>query len=79
MRHSDHESCLPRRRRLATDPARGKVGGVCAGLARYMGGQAVFFRIAAVLGLFTMPGVTVTAYLAAWPLLDKIPSRRRYR
>ena len=54
------------------------MGGVCAGLARYMGGQAVFFRIAAVLGLFTMPGVTVTAYLAAWPLLDKIPSRRRY-
>ena len=72
------QSYWPRRRRLATDPARGKVGGVCAGLARYFRGQPVFFRIGAVLGLFVAPGVTLTAYIIAWLLLDKIPSRRRY-
>lgn len=76
MRHSDHDY-WPRRRRLATDPATGKVGGVCAGLARYFDRQTVFFRIGAVAGLFLAPTMTLTAYLIAWFLLDKVPSRRR--
>ena len=76
MRHDDHRY-WPRRSRLATDPTCGKVGGVCAGLARYFDGQAVFFRIAAVAGLFIAPTMTLTAYGIAWLLLDKVPSRRR--
>ena len=76
MRHSHHDY-WPRRGRLATDPKRGKVGGVYAGLTRHFKGQAVFFRVGAVAALFLAPTLTLTAYVIAWLLLDKVPAGRR--
>lgn len=49
-----------------------KVFGVCSGLAAYYGYKPVVVRLIAVLLLFTLPGFTFIAYLAAGLVL---PSR----
>ncbi|WP_159084504.1 envelope stress response membrane protein PspC [Dongshaea marina] len=56
---------------LYRDPARGVLGGVCAGIARYFGVEIWVIRvIAVVLLLFSMP-ISVLLYLVAWLFLDK--------
>lgn len=62
------------RRGLYRDSRRGKIAGVCAGLADYFGVELWIMRLLAVSGLIFAGFITVTAYLAAWLLLDKRPS-----
>ncbi len=58
---------------LYRDPSRAKIGGVCAGLADYLGWEAWLVRILVVSGvLFGMPFL-VMIYIAAWFILDKKP------
>ncbi|AXR07732.1 PspC domain-containing protein [Salinimonas sediminis] len=47
------------------------ISGVCAGLARYLGVDALWVRIAAGIALFMLPGITVIAYIAAVMLLPR--------
>lgn len=52
---------------LRRDPARGKVSGVCAGIAGYYGLNLTFIRIAMVVCLFMNPPLTIGGYaLATW-------------
>jgi phage shock protein C len=60
-----------RRPQLQLDPRHGKVGGVCAGIARYLGVQRVFVRIAAVVALLCITAPTLVAYIVSYLLLDK--------
>jgi phage shock protein C len=59
---------------LYRDPSRGKIAGVCAGLADYLGWETWLVRILVVSGvLFGMPFL-VMIYVAAWFILDKKPA-----
>lgn len=59
------------KRRLTRIPAEGKLGGVCAGLARYLDTDPTVVRLAWVI-LSVVPGFVIgglIAYAAAWALL----------
>jgi len=62
-----------RRGELYRIPSKGKIAGVCAGLADYFGWETWLVRILVVSGvLFGMPFL-IFAYIAAWFILDKRP------
>lgn len=60
-------------RTLYRDPVKGKLGGVCAGLADYFGIEVWLVRLLAISGLIFAGFLTLILYLAAWLLLDKKP------
>ena len=59
---------------LYRDPQRGALGGVCAGLADYLGVEVWVVRLVAVTALIFASFLTMLLYLAAWAMLDKRPS-----
>ncbi len=59
---------------LYRDPKKGKLGGVCAGLAAYFGVEIWILRVLTVIAFFIGGSfVVVLMYLAGWLLLDKKP------
>ncbi|MBU2872324.1 envelope stress response membrane protein PspC [Colwellia sp. E2M01] len=64
-----------RRTELYRDADKGKIAGVCAGIADYFGWETWLVRILVVSGvLFGMPFL-IFGYLAAWFILDKKPEK----
>lgn len=61
--------------RLYRDPSRGKILGVCAGLADYFGVHPTLVRVAAVFALLLFSLPTLAAYFVAGALLEKRPPR----
>ncbi|MFT5674240.1 MAG: phage shock protein C [Paraglaciecola sp.] len=62
------------RKDLYRDPDKGKIAGVCAGLAEYFGLELWLVRILVVTGFFLLAGpFVIVAYIAAWFILDKKP------
>jgi phage shock protein C len=62
-----------KRSELYRNPVKGKIAGVCAGLADYFGWETWLVRILVVSGvLFGMPFL-IFIYVAAWFILDKTP------
>ena len=61
------------RSRLYRIPARGRVMGVCAGIADYLGINILFVRIVAIICLISFPVATLIAYFLAGLLLDEMP------
>ncbi len=59
------------RRRLGLDSREGIVGGVCAGLARYLGCDVSFVRVAGLVSALFFTKLTIAAYLIAWLVLDR--------
>ncbi|MEM7364882.1 MAG: PspC domain-containing protein [Pseudomonadota bacterium] len=70
---------LPRRKQtgLYRDKDRGKVCGVCAGVADYFNIDPWQTRIVALAGLFFMPQITVPIYFIAYFAMDDKPYYRR--
>lgn len=61
-------------KRLYRDPKQGKIGGVCAGIAEYLGLEIWIVRIVAVSGFLLGFGFFATlAYIAALLILEKKP------
>jgi phage shock protein C len=62
----------PSKKRFFRCRLRGKIAGVCAGVADYFGWDLLIVRLAAVIGLifFTVP--TLVAYIITTILTDKI-------
>jgi len=58
---------------LFRDPAKGKIAGVCAGLANYFGWETWLVRILVVSGVLLGMGWFVILYIAGWFILDKKP------
>ncbi len=58
---------------LYLDPVHKKIGGVCAGVARYLDVPRFWVRIAAVIGLFIHPPTVLIAYGLAYIILDEAP------
>lgn len=69
----------PGSRDLMRDPERGKIGGVCAGLAHYFGVETWVVRLIAVTGLIFLPSVVFPAYWIAFFVMDKPGGQRRAR
>lgn len=66
-------------RRLTRVPARGRIAGVCAGLADYSGTDVTVVRLAWVI-LSLVPGAVVggiVAYVAAWLIMPESPAPPR--
>lgn len=61
-------------KRLYRDPRQGRIGGVCAGLADYLGLEVWVVRLVAVMGLLFGFGITFLLYMVAWLMLDKRPA-----
>lgn len=55
---------------LARDPDHAKLGGVCAGIARYLNISRFIVRLGAVIALCLMPQLTLIAYGLAYLVLD---------
>lgn len=55
---------------LARDPVRKKLGGVCAGIARYFEIAPLIIRILAVISLLVFSQPTLIAYGLAYLILD---------
>jgi len=62
-------------RRLYRDPDRARIGGVCAGIARYYGVEPWVIRLIAVTGLLFFPGIVFPAYWVAYFVMER-PSRQ---
>ncbi len=58
---------------LFLDQTHRKIGGVCAGVARYLDVPRFWVRIAAVIGLFIQPPSVLIAYGLAYLILDETP------
>ncbi len=61
------------RSRLYRIPARGRIMGVCAGIADYLGISTLIVRIVAILCLISFPVAALIAYFLAGLLLDEMP------
>jgi len=60
-----------RRGELFRDPSRGKIAGVCAGLADYFDMETWLVRILVVSGVLLGMGWFIVIYIAGWFILDK--------
>ncbi|OKY25356.1 MULTISPECIES: envelope stress response membrane protein PspC [Thalassotalea] len=58
---------------LFRNPSKGKVAGVCAGIADYFGWETWLVRILVVSGVLLGMGWFIVIYIAAWFILDKTP------
>ena len=66
-------------RNLYRDPQKGKIAGVCAGLADYFGVETWIVRLLAITGLIFAGFITFTAYIAAWFKLGNARAPARVR
>lgn len=76
-----YDPCEPKRsnRELYRIPQKGKIAGVCAGLADYLGWETWLVRILVVSGvLFGMPFL-IMIYIAGWFILDKKPLNNNHQ
>jgi phage shock protein C len=64
------ERVNPRSGRLYRDPKNSKIGGVCAGTARYFGVETWTVRLAALTGMLFVPGIVFPAYWIAYFIMD---------
>ena len=59
---------------LHRDPSKGKIAGVCAGIAEYFGMEIWLIRILTLTGFFLLaPPFFFVGYIAAWFILEKKP------
>lgn len=58
-------------KRIHRNLGRSVISGVCAGVARYFAIDPVWVRIAAVISLFMVPGISLLAYIAAVIVLPR--------
>ncbi|MCW8995701.1 MAG: envelope stress response membrane protein PspC [Psychromonas sp.] len=68
------------RKTLYRDPKNGKLGGVCAGIAEYLGTEIWIVRLLTVSAFLFSAGFFVTiAYIAAYFILDEMPEQREWQ
>ncbi len=67
-----------RRRELFRDPSRGKIAGVCAGLANFFGWETWLIRILVVSAVLLGMPFIIFLYIAAWFILDKKPVTKEH-
>jgi phage shock protein C len=58
---------------LYRDPGKGKIAGVCAGIANYFSWEVWLVRVLVVSGVLLGMGWFIVVYIAGWFILDKKP------
>lgn len=66
---TEADTFFQRLKRIERDPKRGKLAGVCAGIARTMGWNVLVVRLAALIFLVMNAPVAIGLYLLAYALL----------
>lgn len=61
------------KKQLYRNTERGKIAGVCAGIADYFGWETWLVRILVVSGVLWGLPILILGYIAAWFILDKTP------
>lgn len=61
---------------LYRNPSKGKIAGVCSGVADYFGWETWLVRILIVSGVLLGMPFLVMIYIAAWFILDKSPAEK---
>jgi len=75
---AQHFRRIDYRKPLYRNTKRGKIGGVCAGIADYLGVSALIVRLVALASLLILGAVTFWVYVVCWIVLDKRPRKFRY-
>lgn len=70
MKHREYPDEFDDRDDLALDPVNKKLGGVCAGIARYFDIPSLVVRLGAIIGLCVLPQAILLAYGLAYFILD---------
>ena len=60
-------------KKLYRDPSRGKIAGICAGVADHYGWEVWLVRIVAITALIFISKITLIVYIVAWVVLEKAP------
>ena len=55
---------------IALDPVNKKLGGVCSGIARYLGIPSLVIRVGTLVGLCVAPQLALIAYGLAYIILE---------
>lgn len=71
----EHGNSSSRRRKLYRLPKKGKIAGVCAGIAEFFGYESWVVRLIAVTGVFMGGPLVICAYIVLWFALDIEPSQ----
>lgn len=61
------------KKQLHRIPAKGKIAGVCAGVAEYTGAETWLIRVIWISGFLLSGGFFLIAYVAGWFILDRKP------
>jgi phage shock protein C len=61
------------KRELYRDPEKGKLAGVCAGIAKYFGWELWLIRIIFISGVLLTGSFFLVAYVVGWFILEKDP------
>jgi phage shock protein C len=65
---------------LYRDPSKGRIAGVCAGIAEYFGIELWLVRILTLTGFFLLaPPFFLVGYIAGWFILEKKPRTAAHR
>lgn len=60
-----------RPKRLARDMSESKLGGVCAGIARYLNIDVTIVRLLWIVGTFASVGIGILAYIVCWIVMPR--------
>jgi phage shock protein C len=70
------QTASQRSRRLYRSSENRMLGGVCGGIAEYVGTDPTLIRILWIIGLLLSLGLAILAYLICWIIIPRDPSRR---
>ena len=76
---AEHFRNLDYRRQMYRNPRRGRIAGVCSGIADYLEVSTTVVRVIAVLSLFVFGPFTFFAYCVCWIVLEKNPDEAQFR
>ena len=75
---AEHFRQLNFRRPIYRFPSRGRIAGVCAGIADYLEVKPFWVRIACLGSFFILGPFTFLAYIACWVAFEKAPGESQY-
>ena len=76
---AEHFRQLNFRRPIYRFPSRGRIAGVCAGIAEYLEVKTLWVRLACFTSLFILGPFTFLAYIACWVAFDKAPGESGHK
>ncbi|MDP1929828.1 MAG: PspC domain-containing protein [Gammaproteobacteria bacterium] len=76
---ADHFRNLDYRKQMYRNPRRGRLAGVCSGIADYLEVSTTVVRVVTLLSFFLFGPFTFFAYCVCWIVLEKNPNEAQFR